>query len=183
MRRAKPGDYVKIVDSGIAGYCVEIKDDDTLIVETADGLMIPVKNTLIVISEHDHDLSVTTVGSAGRKDRPKGRSGDKKSPGLKPTTGSSPVVEIDLHTTLKSDVKAGPLPADILSIQIDRFSAALRRAVAENRRELVAIHGEGSGRLKSEIRRITRELYPRFEVMDAPYHKYGSGATRIIIKP
>jgi len=183
MAKVKEGDYVKSVDSGIAGYCAEIKDDGTLIVETSDGLMIPVDESRIIVSVFDKDLSTTSVGSAGRKDRPQGRSRVQKRAVRAHSAGTSLVVEIDLHTTLKPDVKAGPLPADILSIQIDRFSAALRRAVAENRRELVAIHGEGSGRLKSEIRRITRELYPRLEVMDAPYHRYGSGATRIIIKP
>lgn len=183
MTKVKPGEYVKIVDSDIAGYCVEIKDDGTLIVDTGDGLLIPIKNGRFVVSEFDQNLSQTSFGAASRKERTQGRSRTAKSPRRKPPISHSHLVEIDLHTTLKPDIKAGPLPSDILAIQLDRFSAALKKAVADNKRELVAIHGEGSGRLRSEIRRISRELYPKLEVMDAPYHKYGNGATRILLKP
>lgn len=182
MVRAKPGEFVKIVDSGISGYCIEIKDDGTMLVETADGLIVPVKDTRYVISEFDRNLSEAPVGSARNKERTREKSRVQKKSGRKQPAGFSQVVEIDLHTSLKPDIKTGPLPSDILSIQLDRFVAALKRAVAEKRGELVVIHGEGSGRLRNEIRRISRELYPNLEVMDAPYHKYGEGATRIIIK-
>ncbi len=183
MTKVQPGEYVKIVDSGIAGYCVEVKDDGTLIVDTGDGLLIPVKNRRFIVSEFEKDLSETPVRQASRNDKSKGRGGIQKSPRRKPPISHSHIAEIDLHTTLKPDIKAGPLPSDILAIQLDRFSAALKKALADNKRELVAIHGEGSGRLRSEIRRISRELYPKLEVMDAPFHKYGNGATRIILKP
>ena len=183
MARVKQGDFIKVVDSDMAGYCVEIKDDGTLIVETTDGLIVPVKGIRYVISEFDQNLSEAPVGSSRNKKKTQGRSRVQNKSGRKQPTGSSQVIEIDLHTSLKPDVKAGPLPSDILSIQLDRFAAALRKAVNDNKRELVAIHGEGSGRLRSEIRRISRELFPNLEVMDAAYHKYGNGATRIIIKP
>jgi hypothetical protein len=183
MTKVQPGEYVKIVDSGIAGYCVEVKDDGTLIVDTGDGLLIPVKNRQFIVSEFEKNLSETPVGQASRNAKTKGRGGIQKSPRRKSLIDQTNVVEIDLHTTLKPDTRAGPSATDILMIQLDRFSSALRKAVADNKRELVAIHGEGSGRLRSEIRRICRELYPKLEVMDAPFHKYGNGATRILLKP
>jgi hypothetical protein len=183
MKKVQPGEYIKIVDSDIAGCCIEIKVDGTLIVDTGDGLLIPVKNRRFVVSEFEKDLSETPVGPASRKAKTKGRRGDQKSPQRKSPVSQSNVIEIDLHSTLQPVTKAGPSPSDILMIQLDRFSSALRKAVADNKRELVAIHGEGSGRLRSEIRRISRELYPKLEVMDAPYHKYGNGATRILLKP
>lgn len=84
---------------------------------------------------------------------------------------------IDLH------VKPGQAVAAIIERQITRFRGELVGAIGRGEKEIIFIHGVGSGRLKEELRRILKEEYPACTFQDAPFSIYGyGGATLVIIR-
>jgi DNA-nicking Smr family endonuclease len=93
------------------------------------------------------------------------------------TPGRAGPREIDLH------LKPAQSAADVIERQITRFRGELAGAVRRGDREIIFIHGVGSGRLKEEIRRILREEYPSCLFQDAPFSRYGyGGATLVTIR-
>lgn len=92
------------------------------------------------------------------------------------TGGKSRVV--DLH------LKQGYNHPDAVERQLARFRGELDSALRAGEKEIIFIHGVGTGKLKDEIRRITAEDYPSCSCHDAPFGLYGvGGATLIVIKP
>lgn len=184
-KAVKTGDKVKLIDSGLAGVCYSIVSSDTIIIKTSDGLLIPVLKSEVIVSDPEANLDLSSVSGKGKKDKRhsagKGKMKAARHEEESKRKNSFPA-EIDLHMNVKPTMGAGPSPEDIVSIQIDKFTNALKRAIADRKTELIVIHGEGSGRLKDEIRKLIKNLYPQFLFMDAPFHKYGRGATRIMLK-
>lgn len=85
--------------------------------------------------------------------------------------------EIDLH------LKSGYNGHDAVERQLARFRGELESAVRRGDREIIFIHGQGSGRLREEIRQILSHDHPSFLCQDAPFSRYGyGGATLVIIK-
>ncbi len=89
--------------------------------------------------------------------------------------------EINLHIEELVDDLRGMTNGDMLNLQIKSFQKELDKAISENLKKIIFIHGIGNGRLKSEIRHILKS-YPELLVQDASYKKYGYGATEVIIK-
>jgi len=181
----RKGARVKLIDSDLSGIIVSDNNDGSVNMETDDGLIIPVKLSHILISDSDAVLSMRQVTGKGKKDIGilRGTKNIKSNPPAKGKSGEDmDIAVVDLHLKIKPVVKNGPAVADILEIQLSKFSMALRRAVAEHKKELIVIHGEGSGKLKEEVRKLSKSLFPQYSVMDAPLHKYGSGASRILLK-
>jgi len=85
--------------------------------------------------------------------------------------------EVDLH------LKPGYGSPDATDRQLARFRGELDSAIRSGAREIVFIHGAGSGRLRDEIRRIIEEDYPLCSCSDARFSRYGyGGATLVTIK-
>lgn len=185
MKGIKTGSVIKLIDSDLSGICASINNDGSVNIETIDGLIIPVKASQILVSDPDTSLTLTKVSGRGKKDKKvnvhkiiKRATRDN----INDQDRKGDTAEVDLHMKIKAESNTGAMPTDILTLQLNRFSVALKRAVSENRKELIVIHGEGSGKLKEEVRKLSKSLFPQFAIMDAPLYKYGSGATRIILK-
>lgn len=85
--------------------------------------------------------------------------------------------EVDLH------LRSGYSQPDAIDRQLSRFRGELESAVRRGEREIIFIHGQGSGRLREEIRQILTDNYPSFIFQDAPFSRYGfGGATLVTIK-
>ncbi len=85
--------------------------------------------------------------------------------------------EIDLH------LGSGYSGRDAVERQLARFRGELESAVRRGDREIIFIHGVGSGKLREEIREILSDNYPSFIFQDAPFSRYGyGGATLVTIK-
>jgi dsDNA-specific endonuclease/ATPase MutS2 len=56
----------------------------------------------------------------------------------------------------------------------------MNSAIRAGMREIVFIHGVGSGKLKEEIRRILAEEYPSCSFQDAPFSRYGFGGATLV---
>lgn len=89
--------------------------------------------------------------------------------------------EVDLHIEeLQSDFR-GMSNAAIIQVQLKHFQNELDEAIAARMSRIVFIHGVGNGRLKHEVQRILK-TYSGIQFHDASYHRYGFGATEVIIK-
>ncbi len=94
---------------------------------------------------------------------------------MKPRSGnrSGFVKEVDLH--LKNGYNSG----DAINRQIELFRSELDSARRSGRKEIIFIHGVGSGKLKQELIKVLLKEYPSFSYRDAPYSKYGYGGATL----
>ena len=87
-----------------------------------------------------------------------------------------------LHIQELADDFANLSNAEILDIQMSRFTTALDGGIIAGTRRIVFIHGIGNGRLKHEILKTLDRKYPKLRYQDASFKEYGYGATMVIIK-
>jgi len=90
--------------------------------------------------------------------------------------------EVDLHIEQLVDNPKSLTPAEMLEIQMGRFTIALEGAIRNRSKRIVFIHGVGNGRLRLEIQRALEQKYPKLRYQDASFKEYGYGATMVILK-
>ena len=88
-------------------------------------------------------------------------------------------MEVDLHINQLIDSTRGMDNFDILTIQLDTAKHKLEFAIRNRIRRVVFIHGVGEGVLKTELEYLFNKYHVDF--YDAPYQKYGLGATEVYI--
>jgi len=98
------------------------------------------------------------------------------------THSSGDLMEVDLHIHELTDRRGNLLPGEMIQLQLEHFERMLRIAEEKKLPKVVFIHGVGQGVLRGEIRKMLTMYYPQCEFMDAPYHKYGYGATEVRIR-
>lgn len=93
---------------------------------------------------------------------------------------SEDVIDLHLH-----DKHVGPgkiEPENALFFQLDKFEAALDKAIAAGKMEFRVVHGLGKGKLKAEIEKILRKN-PNVRSFNSDYDsKYGYGSTLVLLK-
>jgi dsDNA-specific endonuclease/ATPase MutS2 len=170
----KPGDRVKISDEKGVYTVIRKISSKEILVSTEDGLELPLPaERLIVILDKAEEFYINT---SDRKKETAVKQVNKKPKRSQLTKYK----EVDLHIKGSSVTSSGMNKIDI---QLLRFRAELDRAIMENKQEIIFIHGVGSGRLRTMIRKILSEIYVNCTVQDASFSRYGvNGATHIIIK-
>jgi hypothetical protein len=83
---------------------------------------------------------------------------------------------IDLHIEELIENFTTYTPSTLLQIQVNKIKSEIEKAYAKNRRQLIFIHGVGKGVLKKEMTNVLK-TYPHVRYYDAPYNKFGFGAT------
>jgi len=73
----------------------------------------------------------------------------------------------------------GKSEEEILSIQISRAKSYIQEAIEFRAQRVYIIHGVGSGRLKSEVYDILRDIKQVKEAINEYHPKYGMGCTEI----
>ncbi|NLE33775.1 MAG: hypothetical protein GX622_01585 [Bacteroidales bacterium] len=95
----------------------------------------------------------------------------------RPLSGGRKVREVDLH------LRQGQAGAEALERQLARFRGELNSAIRAGEKQIVFIHGSGTGRLRQEIRAVIGAEYPSCSWHDAPFARYGfNGATIVTIR-
>ncbi len=89
------------------------------------------------------------------------------------------IKEVDLHIHEIVDDYSGLTEGEILKLQLNRFHGELDKAIQENLKEIIFIHGLGNGKLKYEIRKSIDTGYPDITYQDASFKEYGFGATLV----
>ena len=89
---------------------------------------------------------------------------------------------IDLHLEKMAAGKGNIPGTDALFIQLDKFEAALDKAIGAGKLEFRVIHGIGKGKLKEEIYKIL-DKHSHVRSYENVYHsRYGYGSTLIQLK-
>jgi hypothetical protein len=90
-------------------------------------------------------------------------------------------MEVDLHIEELLDDYSGLSNAEIVNIQLGHCRKAIEKALRAGAGKITIIHGVGNGTLRKEVRNLLQE-YGSFRFYDAPYEKFGAGATEVLLK-
>jgi hypothetical protein len=85
---------------------------------------------------------------------------------------------VDLHASAFLFSTRGMKEHEILMEQMNELRSSFEKAKRERQRQLVIIHGVGSGRLRSEVERYLNRQQG-IEFYDASYREFGQGATEV----
>lgn len=88
---------------------------------------------------------------------------------------------VDLHIEALTDDYSGMSNAEIVNLQMAAFRKSMDKAIVSHLHKITFIHGVGKGRLKEELRKEINH-YPGASCRDAPMHKFGFGATEVLLK-
>ena len=91
------------------------------------------------------------------------------------------IAEVDLHIEQLIDDCKDLSSHQKLNVQLNYFAKCLDAAIVHKFKKITYIHGVGQGRLKDEIHKIIIESYPGVKIQDAPFKKFGVGATEVLI--
>ncbi len=89
--------------------------------------------------------------------------------------------EIDLHINELMDNTVGLTNNEILEIQMTKFHEEMERAINDNLKRIVFIHGIGNGTLKNALRKKLSQQYAKYAFHDASFKEYGFGATLVVL--
>ena len=92
------------------------------------------------------------------------------------------VIVVDLHIDELVDTTAGLSPADMLNLQIDKFSRVMDENMKHVGQKIVFIHGKGEGVLRQALMKELTHRYKGHDVQDASFREYGFGATQVTIR-
>ena len=92
------------------------------------------------------------------------------------------VLEVDLHANQLLLTTKGMGNTDILLYQLSKFNEVMRQYHRKKGTQLVFIHGKCEGVLRNALLHELRTKYPQCYWQDAPFHKYGFGATKVTIR-
>lgn len=189
-RRFKVGDQVSFLDDVGGGTVLAVQSSGLTMVETEEGFRIEVHESALVSRQPalDKDLlkvskeQVIERAALGTPDPKKNRMAYERPSGKKSKRERDfeNVMEIDLHLHQILENERGMSSGDKLTYQLNYFERMLSQAIQNKKRKLIAIHGVGEGKLRSELHRILKH-YPGVRFHDADPRKYGSGATEIEI--
>lgn len=96
-------------------------------------------------------------------------------------SASTSLDEVDLHLNLHEDNLVGLSAFEILSKQVEKFRGEMDACIKARKIGIIFIHGVGSGSLKTKIRELLDTDYPFCQWREADTHKYGQGATEVIL--
>jgi hypothetical protein len=113
------------------------------------------------------------------KKREERRNAPAQSKSSKP---SGDIIVVDLHASELLDTTAGLSPADILNLQIDRFTEVMQQNIRYIGQKIVFIHGKGEGVLRQAIMKELNHRFKGHDVQDASFREYGFGATQVTIR-
>ena len=170
------GDEVSLINDTISGVVVEIKND-MIIVQSEDGFIYHCESKDIIQKGNLEDF----LNDENHQEFLKENLSDKKKLIIKKYSKKDkiPPMEVDLHVNQLVKNTKGMSNYDILDLQINTAKLRLEFAIKNKIQKVVFIHGIGEGVLKSEL----HFLFKKYSIQsyDASYQKYGQGATEVYI--
>lgn len=188
LSKLQPGDRVAFIDEmggalvlgpGRPGH-VRIRTDDGFELEQAEAGLVKVqdKERMAHLRVSDHQAGMIRANDL-REEKQQQRAPVR--PGKTPKKPDDQgVEEIDLHLHELLENEGGMSDGEKLEYQVRFFERALESAIRNGKRKLIVIHGVGEGVLREEIRRML-QYYDGVQFHDADMHRYGSGATEVVI--
>lgn len=171
------GDKVTVIDEELSGTIIKI-EGDWVSFHSEDGFDYKYPKELLYAIGNNNELKFTSASfnlEIKEEDLP------KKAKGLKPIKLTSAKPTIDLHMEELLPGRQLKRNEIAIQIQLEYAESVINKAMSLKIRQLVFIHGMGSGILRDELRSMIRAKFPNVEYLDGNYQKYGQGATELII--
>ena len=169
------GDKVIVLDDVIKGFVTGIKKD-IITIKDSDGMSFKyISSELVKIEIEQNEL---TKYSHIYNEFLRNKTREKSSKLAKPK--KEIIIEVDLHINQLVKHTKGMDNFDMLNLQINTAQRKLEHAIKSKISKIVFIHGVGKGVLKSELYYLFSKYSVNF--YDAPYQKYGLGATEVLIR-
>lgn len=168
----KVGDNVRFLNEKGEGVIKEFISAVKARVEIQDGFEIdvPIKELVPISPVPLKDMKVLRKEPVIRQ---------KPSPVISKAHAKDDMV-VDLHIEKLMEDYYGLTNSEKLDIQVKQFRRKLEMAINSHYTKIVFIHGVGNGVLRQTIRDLLR-TYEGIEYSDAPYKKFGAGATEVRI--
>ncbi len=173
----KIGDQVAVLDDTLQGVIVNI-DNQVIDIKDIDGMIYQYsKRELVIVQQDQYQLSKYSdinnpLLNEKLIDKKKKESNFKKEK-------KEVILEIDLHINQLIKSTKGMNNFEMLSLQLETAKRKIEFAISKRISKVVFIHGVGEGVLKNELHYLLGR-YP-VSFYDAPYKKYGLGATEVYI--
>lgn len=166
----KIGDKVRFLNETGSGEITAILSDYKAVVETEDGF-----DYTYPISELVHETPSEAYDEVANKDvRPK--------PQVKvPDKWKKAHLEVDLHIEALLDDFRNMGNFEIVQYQLEVVRQKIEEARDKKVQKVILIHGVGEGILKEEVRKLL-DGYANLEYHDAPFRKFGFGATEVHLR-
>jgi len=166
----KVGELVQLLDEAYGGIVIACIPPNSYEIRTTDGF-----------SETHREKNLVTASEPGNyKNIDKAHSKEYfylPSKNKPPATSSSKI--IDLHSYVLPGSSSLNNPA--IRQQLDKVTLEMERALANNTKEIIFIHGKGEGVLRLEIRKLLDKYYPEASYTDASFRDFGmNGATKVV---
>lgn len=104
---------------------------------------------------------------------------DKEKPRKRPDREQ--IIEVDLHINALLDHTEGLSPNVLLNTQLTEFRIIMDRNIRKKGQRIIFIHGKGDGVLREALLKELQHRYRTCTFEDAPFQKYGYGATMVTI--
>ncbi len=176
----KIGDKVAYASETGGGVVTKILENELVEIISDDGFFITVPGEKLILENpaiHDslRNAAYPALGSPDKVEEPSPRFAKSK-----PKRDSEAYV-INLHAEDLINDFTGLTNSDIIVKQLNYFRDKFEKAMELKKRKITVIHGVGKGVLKQEVRYLL-DGYEGVTYYDAPFSKYGYGATEVIIE-
>ncbi len=170
----KIGDKVCFLNEKGMGVISAILGKKTVKVRIDEGFDLPFAVGQLLLVSANNSIEIPSASAVKQKSI------------LSPISKSKPhqkdiEIEVDLHIDELLDTHSGMNNTQILHIQLRHVKKELENAISSRAKKITFIHGVGIGRLKQELCSILSN-YDGLRFQDAPYSKYGQGATEVILR-
>lgn len=174
----QPGDKVCFLNEKGEGVVVKVTNTHNVIVLSEGFEFVYPARELVKIPGNGPGQQLLPI-IRGKEESYKKKSTQKPAK-QKLATKKATAREVDLHIEELLESYSQLSNSEILCIQIERFVRELENAIAHREKKIIFIHGTGEGVLKREIRNTLAD-YAGIDFYDAPFNRYGFGATEVVI--
>lgn len=170
---------VKFIDENISGKIVKVNKNGTIIVLSDDGFEYTTSLKKVVFcNETEIEKYKKTLNNFDKELISNENNFSKVR-----KKNNEIIIDLHIENVIKkchNNKYNKYFKRDELNIQLDYFVDELHKAMNKGVKKVYFIHGKGKGVLKEEIRKILRS-YTNIKFCDAPYKKFGEGATEVHI--
>ncbi len=166
------GCKVSVLDDVIIGTITSV-EKHVITIEDQDGFLRHFQPQELVLLQSDVLLENLTISNKDKKAKQIKTIAKTK----KPQKNTS--IEVDLHIHQITHSNKNMQNFEMLTKQINTAKYHVEKAIKENKKTVIFIHGKGQGVLKKELY-IMLQNYPVI-INDASFKKYGYGATEVVI--
>lgn len=173
MKNFKPGDKVQLIDGILKGTIVSLSAYKAMI-KDEDGFEEEILLTKITFQTLEEEYEATCVKLNVVIEKKEFNAIEK----ISKANIKKQVLEVDLHIHHLTSSTRNMTNHQMVLLQLNKVKETLRLIDRNKHSKVVFIHGNGTGKLRSELEHELNKN--RINYQDASYEKYGRGALEVV---